>query len=104
MARYIRPMGILLCIVGLHLLFSPIITQIQFIPLVGYLLSWMTALAAFTFAVVVGLTLATLTMAVAWVFFKPLFGVPLLLITAQVGYIILFYDWGIIGSEEEITK
>ena len=103
MARYIRPIGILICIVGLHLLLSPIITQLQFIPLVGYLLSWMTALAAFTFAVAVGLTIATLTIAVAWVFFKPLFGVPLLLITAQVGYIILFYDWGIIGSEEEIT-
>ena len=65
MARYIRPMGIVLCIVGLHLLFSPIITLVQFIPLVGYLLSWMAAFAAFIFAVVVGLTLTCLTIALA---------------------------------------
>ena len=65
MARYIRPMGTVLCIVGLHLLFSPIITLVQFIPLVGYLLSWMAAFAAFIFAVVVGLTLTCLTIALA---------------------------------------
>ena len=101
--RCIRPTGIIICIIGLYLALSPIITLVQFIPLVGYLLSWMVAFTALIFAVVVGATLSCLTIAVAWVFYRPWIGVPLLLITAQMAYIIFFHDWGSIGPEDEST-
>ena len=64
------------------------------IPLVGWLMSWIVALAAVIFAVVVGLTLSVLTIAIAWVFFRPLIGIPLLLIVGVSVYLTWFYDWG----------
>ena len=63
------------------------------IPFVGWLLSWIVAIAAVIFAIVVGLTLSVLTIAVAWVFFRPLIGIPLLIVVAASTYMIFFYDW-----------
>ena len=64
------------------------------IPFVGWLLSWIVAIAAVIFAIVVGLTLSILTIAVAWVFFRPLIGIPLLIVVGASTYMIFFYDWG----------
>ena len=64
------------------------------IPFVGWLLSWIVAIAAVIFAIVVGLTLSVLTIAVAWVFFRPLIGIPLLIVVGASTYMIFFYDWG----------
>ena len=93
-AKCIRPTGIFLCIFGHYLLFSPVIALLDMIPFIGWLLSWIVALAAIIFAVVVGLTLSVLTIAVAWVFFRPLIGIPLLLIVGASVYLTFFYDWG----------
>ena len=71
------------------------------IPFVGWLLSWIVAVAAVIFAVVVGLTLSVLTIAVAWVFFRPLIGIPLLIAVGASIYLIFFYDWG--GDETAET-
>ena len=93
-AKCIRPTGIFLCILGHYLLFSPIIKLLDMIPFVGWLLSGIVAVAAVIFAIVVGATLAILTIAIAWVFFRPLIGIPLLLIVGASVYMIFFYDWG----------
>lgn len=93
-AKCIRPSGIIMCIVGHYFLFAPVIALLGMIPLVGWLLSGIVAVAAVIFAIVVGLTLSTLTIAIAWVFFRPLVGIPLLLAVAASIYLIFFYDWG----------
>ena len=102
-AKIIRPTGIILCIVGHYLLFSPVIALLDMIPLVGWLLSGIVAVAAIIFAVVVGLTLSTLTIAIAWVFFRPLIGVPLLLCVGVSIYLTFFYDWGVSAVAGEDT-
>ena len=63
------------------------------IPFVCWLLSGVVAVAAIIFSIVVGLTLAVLTIAIAWVFFRPLIGIPLLLLVGVSTYLIFFYDW-----------
>ena len=93
-AKCIRPTGIILRIFGHYLLFSPVIALLDMIPFIGWLLSWIVALAAIIFAVVVGLTLSVLTIAIAWVFFRPLIGIPLLLLVGASVYLTFFYDWG----------
>ena len=93
-SKIIRPVGILLCIFGFYLLFSPVIALLDMIPFVGWLLSGIVAVAAVIFAIVVGLTLSVLTIAVAWVFFRPLIGIPLLLAVAASVYLVFFYQWG----------
>ena len=76
-------------------MFSPIIALLKWIPLVGWLLGGLVSVAAFIFALVVGGTLACLMIAIAWVFFRPLIGIPLLLATGAGIYFIFFYPWDI---------
>lgn len=77
----IRPLSIFASIAGWYLLFMPIITLLSWIPLVGSLLSYVVAFAAAIFAVITGGTIACLVLGLAWVFFRPLIGISLLLLT-----------------------
>jgi hypothetical protein len=90
--KVIRTVGILLTILGFFCLFSPIIALLKFIPLVGVLLASVASFAAFIFSLIVGLTLSSLTIGVAWVFFRPLIGIPLLCLTAGGIYLAFFYQ------------
>ena len=72
------------------------------IPFVGWLLSWIVAVAAIIFAVVVGLTLSVLTIAVAWVFFRPLIGIPLLLLAGISIYLTFFFDWSKVSGYDTV--
>mmetsp|Transcript_20677 Transcript_20677/g.27904 ORF Transcript_20677/g.27904 Transcript_20677/m.27904 type:complete len:143 (-) Transcript_20677:187-615(-) len=99
-AKFIRPLGIFLTMLGFYFLFAPVIALLSWIPLVGWLLGGIVALAAAIFAFVVGGVIAMLTIAVAWVFFRPLFG---LLLLAGVGvgvYFIFFFGKGIPVDED----
>ena len=91
-SRIIRPLGILLTIFGLFMLFMPFIVLLKWIPLVGWLLGGIVAVAAFVFALVVGTVISCLVIAIAWVFYRPLIGV-LMLTLAGIGiYFIFFFD------------
>jgi hypothetical protein len=87
----IRPVSIFACIFGFYLLFMPIITLLSWIPLVGSLLSYVVAFAAFLFALVVGGTVACLVLGLAWLFFRPVIGITLLVLTAGGIALIFFY-------------
>ena len=87
-----RCLGVILTIFGLYLLFSPIIAFLEFIPFVGYMLGSLASFAAFLFALIVGLTVSSLTIAFAWVFYRPLVGIPLLMLAACGIYLILIHD------------
>lgn len=93
-AKCIRPLGVFLTCLGFYLLFSPMIKMLAMIPFVGWLLSGIVVVAAIIFSAVVGLTLSILTIAVAWIFFRPLYGILLLAIVGTSVYLLFFYDWG----------
>ena len=63
---------------GHYLLFAPLIQILAFIPLVGSLLASVFALAAFIFAVVWATSLHLLLLGLAWLFYRPLYGILLL--------------------------
>ena len=86
--------GIVGTIAGLWMLFSPIIALLKFIPLVGWLLGAIVSFAAFLFALVVGLTLASLTIAIAWLVFRPLIGGTMLLLMCVGLYFIFIFPAG----------
>jgi hypothetical protein len=75
---WIRILGFLMMFFGIALLFSPIIALVKWIPLVGSLLSYGVALAVWIFALVLAFTLSTLTIALAWIYYRPLYGLLLL--------------------------
>lgn len=85
----VRPLAILACMLGLYFLFAPIIQAIDWIPLVESLLNLAMGLAAAVFAFVVGVTLEFLVLGAVWVFYKPLIGVSLLVVSF-VGFCLIF--------------
>ena len=90
----IRPGGIVLTIVGIYLLFSPVIALLSWIPLVGSLLGLVVSAAAFIFALIVGLVISTLVIAIAWVVYRPLIGVSLLVLVSIGIYFIFVFPSG----------
>ena len=90
-ARIIRPCGILLTILGWFLLFSPIIALLAWIPFVGYLLGGVMTFAAFIFALVVGTVMACLIIGIAWVVYRPWFGLLMLSVVGTGVYFIFFF-------------
>lgn len=65
---------------GIGLLFSPIIALVAWIPLIGWLIAHGISLVVWIFAFVLAVTLSLLTIALAWLYYRPLYGVILLLL------------------------
>ena len=84
-------MGILLTIVGFYLLFQPVIQVLNWIPFVGWLLGGVVAFAAIIFSLIVGTVISCLVIALAWVFYRPLIGVLLLVLMGIGIYFIFFF-------------
>jgi hypothetical protein len=74
-----RILAYVMNVVGHYLLFTPIIRIISWIPLLGWLLSNVIAIAVAIFAFVWGTMLHLFVMSFAWIFYRPLFGIGLLL-------------------------
>lgn len=60
------------------MLFSPIITLISWIPLIGTLFSYVLGFAAFIIALIIGSLTFLLVFALAWIRYRPLLGVLIL--------------------------
>ena len=64
--------------IGIVLLFSPVIALLKWIPLVGWLLAHLAMFVVWVFAFVVSVALSLTTIALAWLWYRPLFGLALL--------------------------
>jgi hypothetical protein len=82
--------GFLLLFVGIGLLFSPIISLVSMIPLIGNLLAVGISIAIWVGAFIVGVTLSALTIGLAWLYYRPIFGIFMLFLTAG-GIMLLIY-------------
>jgi hypothetical protein len=74
----------LLSVIGHFLLFSPIIKILGWIPLVGMLLSKILAFAAGIFALIWASMVHILVLGLAWLFYRPIFGICLLVTTGAI--------------------
>jgi hypothetical protein len=89
----------ILSVLGHYMLFTPIIRILSWIPLVGALLSKIIAFACIIFALLWASMLHFAVMGVAWIFYRPLFGILMLL---AVGAIAAFMSYGD-GSKYDIS-
>ena len=101
-ARIVRPLGIFLTIMGIFMLFIPIISFLKWIPLVGTLLSFAAGFAAFLFALIVGTVISCLVIAIAWVVYRPLIGASLLVLVSIGVYFIFFFPRSAEAAAAEI--
>ena len=92
-AKVSRIVGIVAMIAGNYMLWMPWIKLLNMIPFVGWLLSAFASIAAFIWSFFVGLNTAVFIIAVAWVFYRPLFGICLLLIFAAGIFLAFFFPW-----------
>ena len=90
--RVTRLLGVLLCVGGLWMIFTPIMALLNFVPLIGSLLAGVAALASFIFALLVGVTLSLLVIATAWLFFRPCLSLSLLTVVSLGVYLIFYWD------------
>ena len=67
-----------LSLIGHNLLFVPIIRLISYIPLAGWLLSKFLSMAVFIFSLVWCTALHFFIMGIAWVYYRPCFGICML--------------------------
>lgn len=77
-SKMFRCIGWLFLVIGNYLLFVPLIAALKWIPLVGWLLGGILQVAVAIWAFLFGSVVFMITLAVAWIFFRPLFGIALL--------------------------
>ena len=76
----IRGVGLLLLAIGFGLFMSPLAVIADFIPPLGSVVRMGTGLVAFLLAIVVG----TITIAIAWFYYRPLLAIGILVVGAVV--------------------
>jgi hypothetical protein len=82
----IRAGGLLLLAIGFGLFMSPLAVIADFIPPLGSVVRMGTGLVAFLLAIVVG----TITIAVAWFYYRPLLAVGILVVGALIAAAIIY--------------
>jgi len=87
-------------VVGHFLLFWPIIELLKWIPLVGGLLGFAFSIAACCCACIYGTTLHLLLMGVAWIVYRPLYG--LLLLTGVAALVVTMFIYP--NNSDDKTK
>ena len=76
MTWILRLVGFFLMFAGFNLLFGPFDTLIRMIPIVGAVIDFGTTLIAGLLAI----ALSFITIAIGWIFYRPLIGILLLLV------------------------
>lgn len=90
----------MMSVLGHYMLFTPIIRILSWIPLVGALLSKIIAFACIIFALLWASMLHFAVLAVAWIFYRPLFGFLMLLFVVGIGAAMCYGD----GSKYDVSK
>jgi len=78
-------------VLGHYLLFSPILALLGWIPLVGFLLKGIASLAAAIFSLAWGSCLHLFVMSMAWMYYRPVYGLLLLSGFGALIYLIFFF-------------
>ena len=87
-----RIIGVVLAVLGVFLIFTPVILDLKWIPLISVLLNGITSLATLFFSLIVGMTICLLVIAVAWLCFRPLLALSLLTLASISISLIFFWD------------
>lgn len=82
----VRGVGLVLLFVGFSLFMNPIAVLADVIPPLGSVIRFGTGLLAFLFAVVAG----TITIAIAWFYYRPLLGIGILVVGALIAAAVIF--------------
>ena len=91
----LRLAGFLAMLIGIIMIFQPLVVLTDVLPFLGSILGF----GVFLFGAVVAISLSSVTISIAWVVFRPLIGVPMLV--GGVGLITAFI---ILGRKRRLKK
>jgi hypothetical protein len=97
MTWILRAVGFIVMFIGLSMVFKPFVVLADVLPFLGNLLG--VGVGIFSFAV--SLLLSSLTIAIAWIFYRPVLGITLLVI--GIGAFVLIYRWSKKKKEAKAT-
>ncbi len=83
---FIRLMGVLVMFFGLSMIFHVLKVAVTFVPFLGEIVEWL----GLFLALIMATTLSLLTIAVAWIYYRPLLGITILLLALGVLYLLKF--------------
>jgi hypothetical protein len=81
----LRVVGFIMMLIGFNMLFRPLSVLADVVPFIGNIVGAGTGFIAF----LLSLPLSLLVISVAWIFYRPLIGIPLV-VAAIVGFVLLF--------------
>ena len=90
---FFRVISWVLSVAGHYLLFIPIIQLLGWIPLIGYFLATVMSVAAFIVALLWSTIMHFLVLGLAWVYYRPIFGVTMLVLVGLGVGMLLFGDF-----------
>lgn len=102
-SKMFRCIGWLFLVIGNYLLFVPLIALLKWIPLIGWLLGNILAVAVAIWAFLFGSIVFLITLAVAWIFFRPLFALALIGIIVVIIVLMFTIDGGAKKEEAAAT-
>jgi hypothetical protein len=84
-----RILSFLCMVLGIYLLFSPIVNLLGFIPLIGGIISGIVGFAIVLAAFLISIPIYILAIAIAWLFYHPKVGLILLAIGGAILALVL---------------
>src|SRR5262249_54463073 len=81
----LRFLGFLFMAIGIFLVFNPLAVLADIVPFLGGLTGFFLAI----FAAITAFTLSFITIGIAWIFYRPMIGIPLLIV-GGLGLIAIF--------------
>jgi len=76
-------------VLAFSLFFSPILALLGWIPIIGPLLKSIVGFAVFILSFIVAMAFSMLTIALAWLFYRPFVGISLILTMGVMVYVSL---------------
>mmetsp|Transcript_33186 Transcript_33186/g.23927 ORF Transcript_33186/g.23927 Transcript_33186/m.23927 type:complete len:95 (+) Transcript_33186:1210-1494(+) len=89
MLKWMRLGGFILMVLAFSLFFSPILALLGWIPIIGPLLKSIVGFAVFILSFIVAMAFSMLTIALAWLFYRPFVGISLILTMGVMVYVSL---------------
>jgi len=90
---------------GFYLLLTPVMNIIAYIPLIGKTIASIIGFAVFFAALIVAFALSTVTVSLAWLFFRPLITISLLAGMGVIVYVlILISERMIVNNAKNVSK
>jgi hypothetical protein len=100
----LRIVTFVMMVVGICLFFSPITILLNHIPLVGGILSGTVGWIIFIAAVIVSIPIYIMAISLAWMWYHPKVGVPILLVGVALITILVLVNTGVVGGSKEAAS